>query len=184
MGNSDLEAILKKKMSEAEKKIAERVAPRINNLFEESVANAMVDYYDSYDPESYKRTGNFMNAYKSARTSGKGNILTMSVDSGYMDNYPGFSGFGYGNTYTTAKIKSKNKDEEPSDEKESKEKAPTKKLNASIAFDFFFKNGEHGHDSWLMTKSIAPQELITRDVDDKFGGRAEKIIQEEFNKIK
>ena len=150
MGNPSLEAILKKKMAEAEKKIAEKAAPRINNLFKESVANAMVDYYDSYDPRVYERTNNFMSVYRTAETIGKGNVLTMTVNSDNMHSYPSMFENG-------------------------------KSLDPDIAYEYFFKNGEHGHGKWMMTKSIPPELLIDRDIDDKFGGRAEKIIQEEFN---
>jgi hypothetical protein len=73
--------------------MAEEVAPDVNKLFKESVRYSMVDYYNDYDPLVYQRTYNFMNGViDSARTSGKGNILTMSVDSGLMSSYPSWIG--------------------------------------------------------------------------------------------
>jgi hypothetical protein len=56
------------------------------------VRYSLVDYYNDYNPQAYQRTNNFMNVLKSARTSGKGNVISMSVDSGYMNSYPSWIG--------------------------------------------------------------------------------------------
>jgi hypothetical protein len=73
--------------------MAEECAQEVNELFKESVRYSIVDYYNDYDPLNYQRTYNFMNGVlDSARTSGKGNILTMSVNSGLMNSYPSWIG--------------------------------------------------------------------------------------------
>lgn len=79
-----------KKLDRIENHLAEEIAPDINKLLKESVRFSLVDWYNDYDPKSYKRTNNFMKILDSTRTSGRGNSLTMSIDSGSMDNYPGF----------------------------------------------------------------------------------------------
>lgn len=83
---------LQKKLIRIEKNLAEEVAPEIGELFKESVRYSLIDYYNSYDPNDYKRTYNFLNISNFAKTSGKGNVLTMRVDSGSMDSYPGWFG--------------------------------------------------------------------------------------------
>jgi hypothetical protein len=81
------------KLDRLQNHIAEEVAPEVNKLFKESVQRSLVDYYNDYDPYSYQRTFNFMNGViDSAKTSGKGNILTMSVNSGLMSSYPSWIG--------------------------------------------------------------------------------------------
>jgi hypothetical protein len=82
-----------RKLDRLQNHMAEEVAPEVNKLFKESVQYSMVDYYNDYDPLAYQRTYNFMNGViNSARTSGKGNILTMSVDSGFMSSYSSWIG--------------------------------------------------------------------------------------------
>lgn len=167
MGNPSLEAMILQKYQKAAENIASKVAPEINKLLKESVEKSIAEYYKSYTPEDYQRTYNFMKVVDSSKTTGNGNNLIMSVNSGYMNNYPGFSGRGYGNTYSI-------------DERPHKYEHP--KLNASIAFDFFFKNGEHGHGDWLKATSTPPDELVQKDIDSKFDGKANKIILDALNK--
>ena len=81
---------LERKLKAIENNLAEEVAKDTNELFEDSVRYALVDWYNGYDPTVYKRTNNFMNVLKTARTSGKGNLLTFSVSSGDMRTYKGF----------------------------------------------------------------------------------------------
>lgn len=72
--------------------LAEEVAPQINVLFEESANRAVANYYGSYDPRVYERTMNFMHSINSAKTVGVGNLITMSIDSSLMNDYPGWFG--------------------------------------------------------------------------------------------
>jgi hypothetical protein len=140
-----------KQLIDLKEHIAEKIAPEVNKLFKESVSYSLVDYYNDYNPQAYQRTNNFMNVLKSARTSGKGNVITMSVDSGYMNSYPSWIG---GN-----------------------------KLQPSTAFDFFFMGGEHGHGRWMMKQSLPPYMYVDADIESGFGGRIDKIIDKEVDKI-
>ena len=160
---------IEKQVKNLEKNIANKVAPNINKLFIRSVERAIQNWYNDYSPRYYIRTGNFMNVVKSAKTRGNGNILRMSVDSGYMDNYHGWYGYSFGNTYniTPRKISTFN----------------GQKLNSSMAFDFMFVQGEHGHGDLLAHKSIPPYLYVERDIEDGFGGRAWKIIDKQMKNI-
>ncbi len=75
-----------------ENHLAEEVAPEVNELLKESVRFSLIDWYNDYDPKSYERTYNFMKILDNTKTKGKGNRLTMTVDSGVMNSYPGFWG--------------------------------------------------------------------------------------------
>jgi hypothetical protein len=156
-----------KKLDRLENHLAEEVAPEVNKLFKESVEYSLINYYNSYDPENYQRTFNFMNGVlDSARTSGKGNVLTMSVNSGLMDNYNGWSGNApFGSSYFINR----------------KTSPGSNQLNASIAFDFFFMNGEHGHGRWWKKNSVPPYVHVNADIMSGFGKRVDKIMN---NKIK
>lgn len=167
MGNPSLEKMILQKYQKAAENVANKVAPEINKLLKESVEKSITEYYQSYDPEDYQRTYNFMKVVESSKTTGNGKNLIMSVNSGYMNNYSGFSGKGYKNTYFVDNLP--HKYEHP-------------KLNASIAFDFFFKDGEHGHGDWLKAISTPPHELVQKDIDSKFDGKANKIILDALNK--
>lgn len=140
----------KKKIDRIENHIAEEIAPQANRLFQESVRYALVDWYNDYEPQFYKRTNNFLGAYKSAKTIGKGKILSFSVDSDLMDSYDGWFG---------------------------------KSLQSSIAFDYMFMQGEHGHGKWMMHQSLPPYMYIERDIESGFGGRLDKIINNKIEEI-
>lgn len=126
-----------------QKNIAKEVAPEVNELLKESVLDSLTDYYGAYDPEWYKRTNNFLSVYRSAKTTGVGNTITMSVSDDYMHDYPGFW---------------------------------KKPLYSSAALDFFFKEGEHGHGSWMMKQSLPPYDYVERNIADGFNGRIQEII--------
>ena len=149
---------LAKKLEVIENHLAEEVAPQVNELLKESVRFALIDWYNDYDPRSYIRTYNFMKILKGTRTSGKGNLLTLSIDSGYMDSYKGFDDPPY-------------------------EEYVRKKLQPSTAFDYMWMEGEHGHGNWMMHKSIPPYMYVERDIADGFGGRLDKIVNKKIDEI-
>lgn len=91
MTQNDLDDLINK-LDRIENHLAEIIAPDVNELLKESVRFSLVDWYNDYDPRMYNRTNNFMNILENTRTSGKGNLLTMTVDSGSMNYYPGFWG--------------------------------------------------------------------------------------------
>lgn len=90
MANNKAFSQILNQVEDLQKNLAKEVAPEVNKLFKNSVARSLVDYYNSYDPKWYERTNNFMGVYKSAKTTGTGNTITMSVSDAYVDNYPGF----------------------------------------------------------------------------------------------
>lgn len=138
------------KLEKIKNNLAEEIAPEVNELFKESVRYSLIDWYNDYSPQVYSRTFNFMNVVDSAKTIGKGNMLTMSVDSGKMSAYPGVYG---------------------------------ESLSASLAFDYFFMNGEHGHGKWMMHKSLPPYMYVDRDIQDGFGGRINEVIDKAIGRI-
>lgn len=166
MANNGLDDLIKK-LNRIENHLAEEIAPDINELLKESVRSSLIDWYNDYNPRDYIRTNNLMNILENTRTSGKGNLLTMFVDSGSMSNYPGWNGYGYGNSYTIGKS----------------EKYSNQKLNASIAFDFMFMNGEHGHGKWMKHQSLPLYMYVDADISNGFGGRANKVINDKIGKI-
>lgn len=166
MANNGLDDLIKK-LDRIENHLSEEIAPEVNELLKESVRFSLIDWYNDYDPQDYQRTYNFMNILNNTRTIGKGNLITMYVDSGSMSNYPGWNGYGYGNSYTIGKS----------------EKYSNQKLNASIAFDFMFMNGEHGHGKWMMHQSLSPYMYVDADIRDGFGGRINKVINNKIEKI-
>lgn len=91
MSDKSLEQMIHN-LNRIENHLAEEVAPKVNELLKESVRYALVDWYNDYDPQSYERTYNFMKILDNTKTSGKGNLLVMTVDSGSMSNYPGWMG--------------------------------------------------------------------------------------------
>lgn len=158
MAKNDLVSIVLKDIKQAEKQLAKEVAPEINKLFKESVGYALIDWYNSYDPKMYKRTNNFMTVAQTAKTIRSGNYLAMTVDSSLMNDYEGFAIKPY-STY----------------EKQT--------LYADTAFDFFFNQGKHGHGRWMMKQSTPPFWYIDRDIQDGFGGRAQKEINKKFGEL-
>lgn len=72
--------------------LAEEIAPEVNELLKESVWFSLIGWYNDYYPKDYIRTYNFMKILDNTRTRGKGNRLTITVDSGVMNSYPGFWG--------------------------------------------------------------------------------------------
>lgn len=91
MGNPSLEKMILKKYQDIADHIAEKVTPEVNQLFKESVEKSLINYYNSYTPEWYKRTNNFMSVGESSTTVGKGNVIEMYVDHSPMHDYPGFN---------------------------------------------------------------------------------------------
>ena len=81
-----------KELKRIDEHIAEEIAPEVNELLKESVRFSLVDWYNDYTPQSYERTYNFMKILDGTKTSGNGKTITMSVDSGSMNSYPGFWG--------------------------------------------------------------------------------------------
>ena len=147
-----------KDVKQVEKQLAKEVAPEINKLFKESVYDSLIQWYSEYSPNIYQRTNNFMNVYKSANTLCRGNILTMMVDSSFMNDYLGFDIPPY-----------------PSYERQT--------LYANTAFDFMFMNGEHGHGRWMMHQSIPPFDRVDKDFRNGFGGKVQKIINGKAKEI-
>ena len=147
-----------KDVKQVEKQLAKEVTPEINKLFKESVYDSLIQWYSEYSPNIYQRTNNFMNVYKSVNTSCRGNILTMMVDSSFMNDYLGFDIPPY-----------------PSYERQT--------LYANTAFDFMFMNGEHGHGRWMMHQSIPPFDRVDRDFRNGFGGKVQKIINGKAKEI-
>lgn len=147
-----------KDVKQVEKQLAKEVTPEINKLFKESVYDSLIQWYSEYSPNIYQRTNNFMNVYKSVNTSCRGNILTMRVDSSFMNDYLGFDIPPY-----------------PSYERQT--------LYANTAFDFMFMNGEHGHGRWMMHQSISPFDRVDRDFRNGFGGKVQKIINGKAKEI-
>lgn len=150
---------LERKLKAIENNLAEEVAKDTNKLFEDSVRYALVDWYNGYDPTVYKRTNNFMNVLKTARTSGKGNLLTFSVSSGDMRTYKGFDIPPYKGY-----------------QKQS--------LQPSTAFDFMWNAGEHGHGYWQKAQSLpTPDMYVDRDVSTGFDGRLDDIVNKKIDEI-
>lgn len=147
-----------KNVKQVEKQLAKEVTPEINKLFKESVYDSLIQWYSEYAPNIYQRTNNFMNVYKSANTLCRGNILTMRVDSSFMNDYLGFDIPPYS-----------------SYERQT--------LYANTAFDFMFMNGEHGHGRWMMHQSIPPFDRVDRDFRNGFGGKVQKIINGKAKEI-
>lgn len=158
MAKNSLLADIEKKLDKIKNHIAEEVAPEVNKLFKESVSWSLIDWYNDYDPKMYQRTNNFMKVITSARTSGKGNILTMTVDSDSMSSYSGFDIPPY----------------------EGYKREP---LSADAAFDFMFMNGEHGHGRWMMHRSLPPYMYVDRDVFTGWDGRLDKIVNNKIEQI-
>lgn len=80
-----------KKLDRIENHIGEEIAPSVNKLLKESVLVSLVAWYNDYKPKTYDRTYNFMKILDNTRASGKGNVIYMSVDSGSMNLYKGYS---------------------------------------------------------------------------------------------
>ena len=169
----NLYADFKKKLDRIENHIAEEVAPQANELLKESVRYSLIDWYNDYTPQSYERTYNFMKILDSTRTRGKGNVLRFSVDSGAMDNYIGWAGYGWGNTYDAPR----------EDGKYSNKKGSHQKLNASLAFDYMFMGGQHGYGQWMKHQSLPPYMYVERDIESGFGGRLDDIINKKIEQI-
>lgn len=155
------------KLNRIENHLGEEIAPDVNKLFKISVYKSLIEWYGDYSG-SYNRTYNLMKITDSARSSGKGNVINMSVDSGHMNNYPGFFGQPM-NSYYIPK---------PEDHKFNGQK-----LNASIAFDFMFLNGEHGHGKWQAAISTPPYRYVDSQIESGFDGQVYNIINQKIESI-
>lgn len=91
MAKNGLDDLIKK-FNRIENHLAEEIAPDVNELLKESVRFSLIDWYNDYTPQSYERSYNFMRILDNTKTSGKGNLLTMFIDSGSMNSYPGYWG--------------------------------------------------------------------------------------------
>lgn len=70
------------------KNIGTVIAPRLDAPFKSSLDKALHNYYGSYSPTFYDRTGNFMNVESSAKAIGAGNSVTLIASSDGMSPYP------------------------------------------------------------------------------------------------
>ena len=59
MAKNDLNDLIKK-LDRVQNHLGEEIAPAVNKLLKESVSRSLIDWYNDYDPEDYKRTYNFM----------------------------------------------------------------------------------------------------------------------------
>lgn len=157
MAKNDLNDLIKK-LDRIENHLGEEIAPAVNRLLQESVARSLVDWYNDYDPEYYKRTNNFMSVMTNTRTSGKGNLITMTVDSGSMNSYPGF--FGQSLQPSTA--------------------FDFMFMNGEHGHD---RKGFEGKHHWMMHRSLPPYMYVERDIESGFGGRLDKIINNRIEEI-
>ena len=82
MAKNGLDDLIKK-LDRIENHLAEEIAPEVNELLKESVRFSLIDWYNDYDPEDYKRTYNFMNISNNTKTSGKGNLITKADGTTY-----------------------------------------------------------------------------------------------------
>ena len=57
------------------------------------------------------------------------------------------------------------------------------KLQPSVAFEFFFMGGEHGHGKWMKHQSIPPYMYIDADISSGFGGQIDNIIEQAIDRI-
>ena len=67
MAKNGLDDLIKK-LDRIENHLAEEIAPEVNELLKESVRFSLIDWYNDYDPEDYKRTYNFMNILNNTKT--------------------------------------------------------------------------------------------------------------------
>ena len=84
----DLDDMIKK-LNRIENHLAEEVTQDVERLFKVSVYQSLAKWYGDYH-SSYDNIYNLMLITESACASGKRNLLSLSVDSGYMSNYPGW----------------------------------------------------------------------------------------------
>lgn len=83
---------LQKKLQNLNKNLGSKCAPKFKPLFRESVGKAIGHFYSDYQPKEYDRTYNFLRTINTAKTTGIGNTITMTVDSSAMSAYPGYFG--------------------------------------------------------------------------------------------
>lgn len=90
MGNKNGIDDLLKKLKTFDNRLAREIAPSVDKLFKESVTFSVIDFYNSYNPQIYERTNNFLNIAEHTKTVCSGNKITMTASSEYMHPYPGF----------------------------------------------------------------------------------------------
>lgn len=161
MAKNDLNDLIKK-LDRVQNHLGEEIAPAVNELLKESVYHSLINWYNDYNPEDYERTYNFMRILESTRTSAKGNVLLLSVDSGNMHNYHGWTGVYLRNDGSGV---GKNR------------------LTANYAFDFMFMNGEHGHGRWMMHQSTPPYLYVESEIYSGFKGKVNKVINSTIERI-
>ena len=79
-----------KKLKTFDNRLAREITPRVDKLFKESVTFSVLDFYNSYSPQMYMRTNNFLSVADHTQTICSGNKITMIASSEYMHPYPGF----------------------------------------------------------------------------------------------
>lgn len=160
-----------------EEKIASALKPKMEIWFKDSVSNAIADFYDSYTPRHYERTGNFASIANNTRTFNFGNTLEMIVPSDSMHPYKSW----FGNwIYKKYGVNGKNE-----------LKWANNVLNVDTAFDYFFMQGRHGGSANMGVYiedlgynigefepeySTPPNELIEKDINNSIKEKAEKEI--------
>lgn len=134
-------------------KIVKIIKPKIEKYFEESVQNSIIDFYNSYAPIDYLRTGNFLNVLNTARTYAYGDTIEMQVSNTSMDVYP-----GWGNQSL----------------------APDGSFNMFYMNGY---HGYDSIDGLLRIVSNPPHLQVLKDVQNGFGGRVYKDIKDACNEI-
>ena len=85
----DLDRIIKK-LDNIDHDVAKEITPEVDQLFKQSVHSAILNFYNSYQPEDYIRTYNFESILSTTKSFVSGNIITLSVDNNSMNDYPGW----------------------------------------------------------------------------------------------
>ena len=88
---SDLINKIEKDVNDAMKKALKKSVPELKKVFEKSVYNSTMDFYNSAHPKYYKRTYEFQNVMNSTFVLAENDGFYLSVDSGSLNDYPGFS---------------------------------------------------------------------------------------------
>lgn len=84
----DLAGMIKEKIEELNH-VGEKVAPKLEQMFNVAIGTSLDDFYGSYSPKQYERTGNLSGIASSSMVLGEGNTLVFFADSSYMHDYPG-----------------------------------------------------------------------------------------------
>lgn len=143
----------KNQLNDLEKNIAKILSPHIEELFTNSVTKSLAEYYRHKEGAFYNNTYNFLNAVKSVNVVGTGNIITMTVSSEYMNDYPSFCGNG---------------------RKLYKETA--------FDFFFKSGEHGHGEWALYPPTFPTPYEIVNSDIMSGFNGRINKVFNSLYKK--